>query len=390
LITFILIGVYCLWALGRPLAPIEPVKSSLKLESMTVSNQLAWPSKGQAAVGTNPSGVLATFGEQKPVPTASVAKVFTALMVLKKRPIKLGETGPIINITEADVQSYRDYLAGDGSVIPVQVGEDLTQYQMLQAIMLPSANNVADSLAIWAFGSLENYTKFANDYIRQLGLTNTVIGSDASGYDASTVSTAHDLVLLGEAAMQEPVIAEIVGQPSAVLPVAGSVQNRNFLLGPDGLAGIKTGTTVAAGGVFLAAKQVTINGMPLTLVSAIVGAENTFNAQVESVPLLKSVQNNFAETKVLSKGSVVGHYKSQWGDTVTAVTTKPLSTLAWKGSMVPTNVEIDATSATAESGQVVGSVQVPRSPVSIAHKVPVALTGSFSQPSLAWRLTHPL
>lgn len=389
LITLILIAVYCVWALGRPLVPIMPVKSSLKLESMSISNQLDWPSRGQAAVGASPSGVLATFGEQRAVPTASVAKVFTALIVLQQRPIKPGQTGPVIKISEADVQSYRDYLAGDGSVIPVAIGQDLTEYQMLQALLLPSANNVADSLAVWAFGSLENYTKYANNYIRQLGLTNTVIGSDASGYDPSTISTANDLVLLGIAAMKVPVIAEIVGQPSAVLPVVGLVQNRNFLLGPDGLAGIKTGTTIAAGGVFLAAKKVEVNDKPLTLVSAIVGAENTFNAQVESLPLLKSVQDNFAQTKVLSQGAVVGSYASPWGDTVKAVTTKPLSTVAWKGSVVPTSVKLESAQASAMPGQVVGIVQIPPTPVNGAQKVPIALSDGFSQPSLLWRLTHP-
>lgn len=389
LITLILIGVYCVWALGRPLMAINPVKSSLKLESMSVSNQIDWPSKGQAAIGTYPSGVLATFGEQRAVPTASVAKVFTALIVLQQRPIKPGQTGPVIKTTEADIQSYRDYTAGDGSVIPVEIGQDLTQYQMLQAMLLPSANNVADSLAIWAFGSLDNYTKYANNYIRQLGLANTIIGKDASGYDPSTVSTAHDLVILGEAAMRVPVIAEIVGQKSAVLPVAGTIQNRNFLLGPDGLAGIKTGTTVAAGGVFLAAKQVKINNLPVTLVSAIVGAENTFNAQVESVPMLKSVQDNFAETKVLSKGAVVGQYKSPWGDTVPAITTKPLTTFAWKGSIVPTRVKLSVAKVSGEPGQLVGSVQTLRTPVNEAQEVPVTLAGDFSQPSLLWRLTHP-
>lgn len=389
LITIILIVVYCVWALGRPLVPIMPVKNNLKLDSMSVSNQLDWPSRGQAAVGVYPSGVLATYGPQKAVPTASVAKVFTALIVLQQRPIKPGQTGPLIKITEADVQSYRDYLAGDGSVIPVAIGQDLTEYQMLQALLLPSANNVADSLAIWAFGSLENYSKYANTYIRQLGLTNSVIGSDASGYDPSTVSTANDLVILGIAAMRVPVIAEIVGQSSAVLPVAGLVQNRNFLLGPDGLAGIKTGTTVAAGGVFLAAKKVEVNDKPLTLVSAIVGAETTFNAQVESVPLLKSVQDNFAPTKVLSQGAVVGQYKSPWGDSVSAITTKPLSTIAWKGSMVPTSIKLDSAQAAATSGQIIGSVKIPQTAVNGAQQVPVALASSFSGPSLFWRLTHP-
>lgn len=388
-ITLILVAVYCLWALGRPIAPVAPIKSTLKLASSTTSNELSWPSKGQSAVGASPSGVLATFGDQKPVPTASVAKVFTALVVLQQRPLAKGQPGPSIVVNEADIASYQRYVAGDGTVIPVTLGESLTQYQMLQAMLLPSANNISDSLAIWAFGSLENYSKFANNYIRQLGLTNTVIGTDASGYDASTVSTAHDLVLLGQAAMRNPVIAEIVGQSSANLPGAGNVQNRNFLLGPDGLAGIKTGSTIEAGGVFLAAKQVVINEQPLTLVSAIVGAETTFQAQVESVPLLRTVQENFAETLILPKGSIVGQYKSPWGKTVRAITTEPLTTLAWKGSKIPIEVNLKGADSKAKSGDVTGSITIPRSSVSTAKSVPVVLDGEFGKPSFTWRLTRP-
>lgn len=380
---------YSLWAIGRPLQPIQPVSNRLQIQGASISNVLSWPAKGQAAVGITPSGVLATRGPQTPVPTASVAKVITALMVLKKRPLATGQTGPAITITEADVDSYRAYVAGDGTVLPVEAGMKLTQYQMLQAILLPSANNISDSLAIWAFGSLENYSVFANNYTRQLGLTNTVIGTDASGYDPSTKSTAHDLVLLGEAAMQEPVLAEIVAQETAVLPFAGKITNRNFLLGPDALSGIKTGTTEQAGGVFLAAKKVVVEGRPMTIVTAIVGSDTAYDAVLASVPLIESVRRNFTTATLLPANSIVGRYESPWGDSITAVTPKPLTALAWKGSKVSTNVELQPATVNRETNQIVGQVEVPESPVGAANSVPVQLSGTFSQPSVLWRLTHP-
>ena len=170
LIVFIILGVYIFWTLLRPLGDIRPVARTLHLQSGSISGPLSWPTKGQAAVGINPSGVLASYGLQTPVPIASTAKIITVLSVLKKYPLKLHQTGPVITMSAADVSLYTNYVAGDGSVVPVTDGETLTQYQMLQAILLPSANNIADSLAIWAFGSLENYAKFANSYARQLGL----------------------------------------------------------------------------------------------------------------------------------------------------------------------------------------------------------------------------
>lgn len=389
LLIIVVLAVYSSWALARPLNVITPVSNRLQVQGASTLGPLSWPAKGQAAVGITPSGVLATHGQQKPVPTASVAKVITALMVLKKRPLAPGQTGPTITISEADVELYRNYVAGDGTVLPVEEGMKLTQYQMLQAILLPSANNIADTLVIWAFGSLENYTQFANSYTRQLGLTNTVVGSDASGYDPSTRSTAHNLVLIGQAAMQEPVIEEIVAQESAVIPGAGRIVNRNFLLGPDALAGIKTGTTEEAGGVFLAAKKVVIEGKPLTIVSAIAGTDTSYDAVIASVPLIDSVSKNFATTTLLPANAIVGRYETRWGDSVTAVTTKPLTALGWKGAKLPTEVTLQPASVTGGASQTVGEVEVPESPVSASASVPVKLSGPFSKPSIFWRLTHP-
>ncbi|MDL2341909.1 MAG: serine hydrolase [Patescibacteria group bacterium] len=390
LLIIVILAVYCLGALGRPLPALQPVTANLQLKNPTASAALKWPAVGQAAVGINPSGVLALHGEQTAIPIASTAKVLTALMVLKQRPLAAHQSGPKITLTSADVKIYHQYVAGDGSVSAVTAGETLTEYQMLQAILLPSANNIADSLAIWAFGSLPAYANFANGYIRQLGLTHTHVGSDASGYDPTTVSTAHDLVLLGEAAMQEPALAEIVGQTSADLPVAGKIQNVNGLLGTDGIIGVKTGNTEQAGGVFLAAKQATIAGKKLILIAAVVGSNSLYDAMVGSLPLLASAQENFSAAEILPAKTVVGSYKLPWGGTVTAVSDKPLATLAWNGSMIPSEIKLKAINPSTKPGQIVGAVQLPQSPVSAAQTVSASLSEAISQPSVTWRLRHPI
>ncbi|QBJ96285.1 D-alanyl-D-alanine carboxypeptidase [Rhodococcus sp. ABRD24] len=207
---------------------------------------------------------------QRPQPTASAAKVITALAVLGKAPLVPGEEGPVLTMTEADSQLYWDYATHGGSVVAVGQGQELTQYEILEAMLLPSANNLADTLAIWAFGSIDGYRSAATQLVRSLGMKATTIGEDASGFSPTTTSTAEDLTRLATAAMREPVIAEIVARPEAVIPGVGPVRNTNWLLGQQGVVGLKTGTTDAAGGVFLFAATV---GTPGRLVVGAVQGE---------------------------------------------------------------------------------------------------------------------
>jgi len=55
---------------------------------------LQWPTSGQAAIGAKGYGLLANNGAQTPVPTASIAKLITALAVLKVKPLAASEQGP--------------------------------------------------------------------------------------------------------------------------------------------------------------------------------------------------------------------------------------------------------------------------------------------------------
>lgn len=390
LCVLIVLAAYTYWTTRQPLPTIKPTAASVQLQPQTPASGLVWPAVGEAAVGVSGNGVLATNGAQKPVPTASTAKLLTALCVLNQKPLQVGQPGPTITLSQADVNLYSKYLAEDGSVVPVTAGEQISEYQMLEAMLLPSANNMADSLAIWAFGSLSNYTVAANQYAKQLGLGDTHVGSDASGFDPSTTSTASDLVRLGEAALQNPVLAQIVGESSASgIPVAGTIQNVNSLLGTDGIVGIKTGNTNQAGGVFISASKTTANGRPVTVITALAGAPTLSQALSTSLPLIRTAQTNFTPIPIVTSGSIVDSYKLPWGGTLQAVAKQNLSVEAWKGTSASATAQLESITTDTPAQQIVGSISTQKSQFAAAQSIPVILAQAPTKPPLWWRFLHP-
>jgi serine-type D-Ala-D-Ala carboxypeptidase (penicillin-binding protein 5/6) len=228
-----------------------------------------WPAYGQAAVQIGQSQVLAG-PNQHAAAIASVAKVMTAYVVLRDHPLRLGEDGPTITLTDADVADTDRRRRQQESIVPIAAAERLTERQALQALLLPSANNIAAVLARWDAGSASRFVARMNATARSLGMTRTRY-TDPSGYDDATVSTAADQVRLVDRAMRLPVFASIVATPSATLPVAGTVHNTNMLLGHNGFVGVKTGSDDAAGGCFafrairwIDGKRTTITGVVLS------------------------------------------------------------------------------------------------------------------------------
>ena len=106
-----------------------------------------------------------------------------------------------------------------------------------------------------------------NAAARSLAMTSTSY-TDPSGLDPSTTSTAADQVRLGMAAMQVPALAAITAESTAVVPVAGVIRNTNALLGQDGIVGLKTGSTQAAGGCLLVAAWQQVDGHNVLIVAA--------------------------------------------------------------------------------------------------------------------------
>jgi len=392
-VIVLLVAAYVSWAFVAAAPVVQPLKASSKSSQTVPTASLPWPTTGQAAIGLNDLGVVATYGTQKPSPMASTAKLITALCVLKKYPLSPGESGPTITLTPADVAIYNQYQSEDGSDMVVVSGEQLSEFQMLEGLLLPSADNIADSLAIWAFGSLSNYNTYATQYIKTIGLNATHIGIDASGYDPSSTSTASDLVRLGEQAMENPEIASIVDTPEVTgLPVVGTIKNVNFLLGQDNIIGIKTGNTDQAGGVYVSASKVTVNSQPLTVITAEMQLPSLFDAIEGSLPLIKAAQTNFAGSSISdsASGTMVGKYLVPWsGRTVKAVTSQPLQLQTWGGSQVSINIHLSAISDKTGKDQAVGTITASSDLLKESNKSLVVLNSLPGKPSKWWLLLHP-
>jgi D-alanyl-D-alanine carboxypeptidase (penicillin-binding protein 5/6) len=229
-----------------------------------------WPAQGQAAFVQTGRSQVQAGPNQHAAPIASVAKVMTAYRVLRDHPLRPGEDGPTITLTDADVADTDRRRRQEESVVSIAAGEQLTERQALQALLLPSANNIAAVLARWDSGSAARFVARMNATAGSLGMTHTRY-TDPSGYDDATVSTAADQLRIVDRAMRLPMFASIVATPTATLPVAGTVHNTNTLLGHNGFVGVKTGSDDAAGGCFAFRAIRWIDGKRTTITGVVLG-----------------------------------------------------------------------------------------------------------------------
>jgi serine-type D-Ala-D-Ala carboxypeptidase (penicillin-binding protein 5/6) len=372
----ILVG---LWLVPAP--AVEGV-STFSLPT-SIATPVVWPKDQQGAIGISGYGVLATNGDQTNAPIASIGKLMLALAVLKEKPLAVGATGPSITVTQQDVDLYASYWKQNNSVLPVQLGEQLTEYQMLQGLLIPSGDNVAHMLAVWVFGSVDNYLTYANTMSTTLGLKNTHF-ADASGLSPDTTSSAEDLVTIGQAVMQNPVLAEIIAQKSDPFPVVGTIRNYNTLLGHDDIVGIKTGNTSEAGGCFLLAATKTIDGQPFTIINAVMGAKTRNQALTDSKTLLTT--NPPKLVTIVTAGQIVGSYHTPWGDTVNVVASSNEKIPTIGDAPISAVVHLDTIKGVKKHGDTIGNVAVTYGTKQL--EVPLTIDNTLHAPSLWWKLMH--
>lgn len=385
LLVIVLAGGYATAALLRPVPALETTVLPPVVPAQ-VRVTLPWPAEGQAAIGADGYGLLASNNEQKPAPTASIAKLIAAMAILEKKPMQAGSHGPQIPITAADVSIYEQYVARDGAVVPVTAGTSISQYQALQAMLLPSSNNIADTTAIWAFGSLQNYTDYANQMVKRLGMTQTTVGSDASGFSPSTLSTASDLIRLGDAALDHPALSEIVGQREATFPGFGTIQNVNNQLGVSGIRGIKTGNTDEAGGCYLAAADILAEGKKITVITVIMGSSSRPQAMRDSIPLITAAPKQFRTVRLVEAGQSVGTVAAPWGSTSQVVADKDMSVVAWVGSALSPRASAASLEAPAAAGSGAGRLFLSYAGQDYATDLTTKTT--VDPPTLWWRLRN--
>ena len=353
----------------------------------TVPAAPAFPAYGGGAIGAvGWDGVLAASGDTAPRPIASITKVVTALVVLDAHPLAAGETGPTIETTSADVALYDSYLARNGKVVSVRPGLQFTQREMLDLVLIESANNYAETLATWAFGSHRAYVDAAAAWVAAHGLTQTTI-VDSTGMSPDNRSSTADLVTLGKLALEHPVVAEIVATPTMQLHDIGRLDNTNGLLGMGGVDGIKTGTLDEAGACLLFAADIPIGGETVTVVGAVLGAEDHDQLDTDVQALLASVTPGFQEITLATDGEVVGSYTSEWGDRSDLVVVGDHRTVVWSDAPVAATVDSREVHL-ADAGSDAGVLRVTVAGEST--DITLRLADRIDDPGPWWRLSNPV
>lgn len=370
------------------LAPLRAASMTLAppVETPPEVPALALPGYGAAAVGAvGFPGALGQSGTTDPVPMASITKVVTALVVLDAYPLAPGEQGPSVTMTSDDVGFYRTQLARNGGVAPVSAGLVFTQRELLELTLIKSANNYADSLAAWAFGSADGYLAAAAAWLAAHDLADITV-VDASGIDPANRAPSAALIELGKIALEDPVVAQIVATPSGSVPNVGAIPNTNKLLGIDGVDGIKTGTLDGFGANLLFSADYLVGDTTVTVVGVVLGGSDHDVIDRDILTLLGTVVDNFTEVEVAADGERFGTLETLWGLTVPLVASDRATLLTWGDEEVAT--EITTTDVvTGEAGDDVGDVDFRVGDRST--RVDLELASDVTDPGPWWRLTNP-
>ena len=379
----------------RPLpAPVLKLTAASSYTFAGSAPTLDWPTAGQSAVEVDGLGSLGDTGPEKPVPIASVTKVMTAHLVLKDHPLNVGQQGPVIVVDQQAVDDYTKGHSDGESVMKVSKGEKLTEYQALQMLLIPSANNVARLLGRWDAGTDAAFVARMQAEAAALGMTQTTY-TDPSGLLDTTKSTANDQLKLAKVAIETPVFRQIVSTTTFSPPENGPTPNTNALIGQDGVIGIKTGSDSAALGCLMWAARTTVGGTTQTILGVTLGQpalSPTFgildNVMATSKKLLVSAEHVLQSQVLVKQGQVVGYVDDGEGGRTPLAAAQDVNVVGWSGTTVPVSLTAlgGVLPHTGKAGEAVGYLVVGSG--ASAQRIPVTLQSDLAEPSYGARLTR--
>lgn len=367
--------------------PVADVTKSAQNLVLPGQFSVTFPEQAESAVGTDTFGVIASSPDQTPIPIASVTKIMTAYLVLKAHPLKPGEDGPSLTMTAQDVADYQFAVKNNYSLVKVTLGESLTEKQLLEGLMLPSGNNIANTLGRWVAGTDEAFVAKMNDTAKALGMTNTHY-ADASGANEATVSNAVDQIKIAQAAMQDPVFREIVAMPQATLPVAGKVFNVNSMLGKHGIVGIKTGSGVKAKGCFVSATPVVNGSEKHYIIAAVLGSEkanqNLQSALEANVRILDEARPQFKAYTLTPPANSFGKITTPWHSQSDLQVSQSIQVFGYPGMKVSYSIKPLALKLPTAPGTNVATLIIQTGKTS--QTVSMQNKGQINPPGLLWKV----
>ena len=311
---------------------------------------------------------------------ASLTKLMTALLVLEEEADRLDRT---IRIDPEAVFHRGDY--GVGSTLGLRPGERVSIRGLLAGLLLGSANDAADALAIEEAGSVSAFVEEMNARAKALGMLRTRFASP-HGLDDRGRSSAADLVLLLREASKHRVFRDLVRRRFAIVRSDSArprrIQNRNAMLWLyPGASGVKTGFTSGSGFCLIATAR--RRGRELAVV-VLGGSDEVFS---DAAALLNHGFAAYERRTLVQEGEALGSVRVRGGE-VPVVAGGRLIALVGVG--VGGAIERVLTSSPAAaypppSGSVVGTLRLTSSGVTVGRvKVLVADLQPPQAPTGSW------
>jgi D-alanyl-D-alanine carboxypeptidase (penicillin-binding protein 5/6) len=350
-----------------------------------------------AAYVIEPSTKRVLFEENAnvPLPTASMAKMMTALIVMEEiQAGRLHLNDPVTTSARASKMGGSQIYAKDGQVLPLQT--------VLAALMIQSANDAAEMLAEKVAGSAEAFADIMNQRAKQLGLAQSTFfdphGLPNPNPALNDKMSAHDLAILGVEVMKYPLIREYAKTPTMPFQngtFTAGLTNPNHLINPhkvnyyDAATGIKTGYSGPAGYCVAASAK---RG-DMELVCVVMGARSASGPNSSFGIAQRLMATTFAQysmSTVLKKGAHAGDASVTDGasKTVPAVAGADAKALVKRGEEAQVKIAFHGASVTApvSAGQPVGSITVTGPGMQL--KVP-AVAGASVERQAWWRKFWP-
>lgn len=373
------------YAAATLLWPLDNVKPTVSNVTVAPENnavtETVWPIDGSAALGIEGGPVTSSTTVETPM--ASITKVVSVMAILEALPLAVGEQGPSYSFTYEDSAQYWEYLQNDESALDVPVDGSLTEYQLIQGILLGSAGNYTDFLAEQIWASDEEYAAAANAWLDSAGITDITI-VEPTGIDPGNTATPAALIQLASAALKHPVVAEIAAMKSVELPGAGLVENTNGIINDPGVVGLKTGTL--DGWNLLSAKNITVGDKTIETYAVVLDQEDEDARNEASRALYAGLETALQPVTVVPAGTKFATVKTEWGASTTIVSDADAVVSIWRTpSEVSSTVKLgedhtkDANAGTMTATGVLGNAEVA-----------LKLSATLEEPTPLWRLTHPL
>ncbi len=211
---------------------------SFDISFASEGNSLNLNARSCVVLDRNSKKIIFGKNEYNRVKMASTTKIMTATVIIEN--CDLSQT----------VTVSKKAAGTGGSRLGLKTGDKITIRDLLYGLLLCSGNDAAIALAETAAGSVQNFSNMMNNKAKELGLNNSHFESPHGLDSDNHYTTAYELALLADYALQNSTFRNIVGTKNYTITINGypkNITNTNELLGSlDGVYGVKTGFTNGA------------------------------------------------------------------------------------------------------------------------------------------------